>query len=588
MASTAVAVLLGLALAWSLARPAAEQPLATFSAPFQADQLPTSAFSFTADGSAVVYVGQAETGSGTQLWIRRWSDLRAEPIPGTEGAATFALSPDDREVAFAPLGGTLSVAPLNAGPGRALAGGTVGSVGAWTSDGYIYFGAVGAGIYRVDAALGDSPREVVTELSDGETIHSNMRLLPGERLAVLQVWHETDGTDAELWVLDLESHERRFLIRGSSPRYSLSGHLLFGSSDGTVFAAPIDVGRAELTAPAAPLVSGLVVRLPYGVLDYAVSANGTLLYRRGGVSGSEAELVWVTRAGNATPVDDGWRVQMGATIGYSWSLSPRGDRVILANTPGELWLKELPDGPVDRLPSVGDQRFPTWNPDGASITFVAGTSGDLTVWQRRADGSGQPEMLLDDERTLNFPRWSPDGSWVVLANMDTGDRVGTIDVLGFRPGIDTAAVPLVANGQFYESEPALSPDGRWLAYVSDESGRREVYVRPFPDVESGRFRVSTDGGTIAVWSRGGREIFYLGPDRSLIAAEVEPGATSFTVRERRALFTVGPEFLIEFDAFDVAPDDQRFLMARRVASAETPEFVLVQNYFQELRRLAPN
>jgi hypothetical protein len=166
---------------------------------------------------------------------------------------------------------------------------------------------------------------------------------------------------------------------------------------------------------------------------------------------------------------------------------------------------------------------------------------------------------------------------------------GSIDIASIAPG-DRTETPLVASPEFVEINQTISPDGRWLAYVTDESGQPEVYVRPFPNVEAGRVRVSTDGGDMAAWSRSGSELFYVDLDRGLVAADVDGRGASFAVRARRTLFTLGPELLLGVDGFDVSLDDQRFLMARRTDLGAAPQatFVLVQNWFSELRRLSPN
>jgi serine/threonine-protein kinase len=598
--STGLAAALALALGWSALRPTPEAPLATFANPFEEGQLPTNQLSFIAGGSAVVYVSQSESGEGTQLWVRRWSELSAAPISGTTGAITFVLSPDEREVAFTPLGGDLRVAPLDGGPARTLTSGAA-SVGGWDEDGWVYFGRPQGtgGLERVQATGGTSAAvEVMTELGEREFIHANIRLLPASRFALFQVWYAQNGSDAEIWALDLESHERRFLIAGSNPRFSPTGHLLFGTTDGVLYAAPIDVGRAELSGPATPLLEGLNVRPPFGAMDYNVAANGSLIYRLGSAAAAEAEFVWVDRDGETEPVDPGWTFNPVFNP-RSWSLSPDGTRIATVR-PSELgldvWIKQLPDGPFDRLTfDRGDEVFPAWSLDGRSILYSAGTvlsagPTNMDLWRRPADGTGAPELLLDIERPVVRGEWSPDGTRLVFitGTPQSADQ-GSIDIAYVRPG-ERAETPLVASPTFAEVDPAISPDGRWLAYVSDESGSPEVYVRPFPDVEAGRVRVSTDGGVVPAWSHSGFELFYLDLDDNMIAAEVDGRAATFSVRGRRTLFTVGAELLWGVDGFDVSLDDRRFLMARRTDIFGAPQatFVLVQNYFPELRRLSPN
>ena len=604
LATTASTLVLAVVLAWALLRPETPAPLARFSSPFEEGQRPLdfSFVDFTPDGSALVYQGPGESGQGTQLWIRRWVDLDATPIRGTEGAATFVLSPDGREVAFAvAAGGALRVAALDGGQSRPLVD-QVNSVWNWTSDGYVYFtqSVPPVVLARVLATGGGSEAvENVTELREGELAHAILGVLPGEKMGVFQVFYALSGEDAELWAIDLDTRERKFLTAGHTPRYASTGHLLFGTPDGVLMAAPIDPGSAELTGPPVPVVDGLGIPAAFGTANYAVSESGTLIYLAGGADAAAgiAELVWVTRSGEAAPVDPGWRFDPAVLgLAHGWRLSPDGARVALTmqvdgNT--DIWIKQLPDGPLERL-TFDDARevYPVWSPEGQFVTYVKDAAGgNYDAWRRRADGTGGPELLLDDERSLHQGRWSPEGEWMVFRAGAILAPRGERDIVGFRPGVDNAVIPLVATAEFAEQAPALSPDGRWLAYSSDETGRLEVYVRPFPNVDSTRVRVSTDGGQAPLWAHSGRELFFVDADRRLVAAEVETDS-GFRVLERETLFTLGPDYLLNeaTDFYDIAPDDQQFLMGRRggVASGADSRFILVQNFFEVLKERVGN
>jgi serine/threonine-protein kinase len=252
-------------------------------------------------------------------------------------------------------------------------------------------------------------------------------------------------------------------------------------------------------------------------------------------------------------------------------------------------MKHLPDGPFDRLTfEPGLEIFPAWSPNGADIIY---SEGGQSLWRRAADGTGAPELLLRASPAV-MARWSPDGTRVVFSS-SSGAPVdpGAIDILWFRPGVDSAATRLIGTPTFIETLPAISPDGRWIAYATNESGEQpEVYVRPFPNVDAGRVRVSTAGGDMPLWSRSGSELFFVDTQRNLVAAEVDGRATTFTVRARRTLFTIDSGIIFGADGFDISTDDQRFLMARRTDLTGAPQatFVLVQNWFPELRRLSPN
>ena len=410
------------------------------------------------------------------------------------------------------------------------------------------------------------------------------------------------GVEPEVWAIDLDTGERAFLTTGVSPRYASTGHLLFGTLDGVLMAAPIDPGTAELTGPAIPVAEDLALDPTIGV-SYAVSESGTLIYRAGGgaaADGGTLQAVWVTRSGDVEPVDPSSRFPSGGFGSVALRLSPDGARLALSlDVDGnqDIWIKQLPEGPLERL-TYDDvvETGPFWSPDGQFVTYVKNESGNYDVWRRRADGTGTPELLLDDERSLHQVRWSPDGEWMVFRTgaAGFGRPTGDLDIVGFRPGVDSATVPLVATADFTEQDPALSPDGRWLAYTSDETGRMEVYVRPFPNVESTRVQVSIDGGFSPLWSHSGNELFFADAlVGSLIAAQVET-SSGFRVLQRETLFALGTErFVVPgVNVYDVMPDDQRFLMAGPVLTASSSDgagrFILVQNFFDELRVLVGN
>ena len=529
------------------------------------------------------------------------ADLDATPIRGTEGAITFALSPDGREVAFSAFPGPLRVVALEGGPSRTLVD-MVNTLEDWAPDGTVYFQRSPPVFSLAAIGGGGEAVEILTDRLEREAFHALLTVLPGGKMGVFGVWYATTGEDAEVWAIDLDTHERKYLTPGHSPVYASSGHLLFATPDGVLMAAPIDPGTAELTGPAVPVAEGLAITAPFGVVFYAVSESGTLIYMAGGVDvgGGSFEPVWVTRSGDVEPVDPGWRVDRGV-VDFGWRLSADGTRLALSPMVDgnvDIWIKQLPDGPLERL-TFDDmvETDPFWSTDGQSVTYVkneSGNSGNYDVWRRRADGTGAPELLLDDERSLHQVRSSPDGEWMVFRTGGAArlPRTGESDIVGLRPGVDGTVTPLVANSDFAEQDPALSPDGRWLAYTSDETGRNEVYVRPFPNVDSTRVRVSTDGGFSPLWAHSGSKLFFVDVEEgNLIAAQVET-ASGFRVLQRETLFALGAgaarlRAAPGADFYDIAPDDQRFLMLRLALTvpggAGETRFILVQNFFEVLK-----
>ena len=430
--------------------------------------------------------------------------------------------------------------------------------------------------------------ESVTEVLEGELGHGRFIVLPGEKMGVFQVYHSRIVEDAEVWAIDLDTGETEFLTAGNTPSYASTGHLLFATPDGVLMAVPIDPGSAELTGPAVPVAEGLTIS-PLGYANYSVSESGTLIYLSGGAGDARGlEAVWVTRSGDAAPVDPGWRFSL--TLDFGLRLSPSGAQlafthVVEGNT--DIWIKQLPDGPLERLTFDDDvETNPGWTSDGQFVTYVGGQVGAYDAWRRRADGRGEAELLLDDERSLSQLRWSSDGEWMVFRAGAMEGPSGEHDIVGFRPGIDSVAIPLIATAQFSELDPALSPDGRWLAYTSDVTGRYEVYVSPFPNVDSTRVSVSTNGGLGPLWAHSGRELFFVDANQRLVAAEIET-TSGFTVLRSETLFALTEYFVVRgADFYDIAPDDQRFLMLRLsggLGGSQDTRFILVTNWFEELR-----
>ena len=578
VAFAAVAGVFALAFGWALLRPEPPLPVERFVAPFGYGQEPifsgTSGFNLSPDGSMLVYRGFPEGGGSQLLLVRRWEDVEPSPIRGTEAGTQPVVSPDGQEVAFV-VGGEVKVVSLQGGPVRTL---TTGASPNWGTDGYIYATA-STGIVRVPATGG--PPELVTEALDGINPAVG-NILPGGAGALL---HD----NGEVRALRLETGEMRALVPGIFPRYADSGHLVYIAPDGTLMAARFDPKAMELLGPPVAQLDG--------VAAFSISDTGKLFYSGGG-GAAVSEFVWVTRSGQATLVEAGWSfVSGGENIG--WSLSPDGTLVALreeTEAGRDIWVKQLPDGPLSRLTfDEGTDDRPRWAHDGESVTFLSNRSGSVDVWSQRADGTGEPQVLFDGGSLLGQGQafWSPDGEWLVLRTGGLGGVVGGRDVLALRPGVDSVPLPLLTE-EYDEKAPALSPDGRWLAYVSTETGSDEVFVRPFPDVDSGKTQVSTDGGIMPVWAHSGRELFYMDDSRVLVAVQVETDP-SFQVGAKEGLFTIplGYHTNDVSTLMDITPDDQQFLMARAYQGDAQEEgapspFILVQNFFEELKARVPN
>ena len=350
-----------------------------------------------------------------------------------------------------------------------------------------------------------------------------------------------------------------------------TGHLLYVRRDGVAMVAPFDLDDLEISGPAVPAFEDVHVNTVYGFAPLAVSASGSLVYARGAGVASENTIVRVSRAGDATPFDTTWHGDFN-----SFALSPDGRRLAVSARGANglnIWIKQLDRGPFTRLTFGGTDRRPLWSPDGRSVAFIHDSANSSAVYVRPADGGGQDQLLVRIDRQIQEAAWSRDPRTIVVRTDNAAAGVG--DLLAVRVGGDSAPVPLVAT-PLTELHPAVSPDGRWLAYASNQSGfTNEVYVRPFGDASGGRWQVSNGGGAQPVWAPNGRELFYLDGQARLMAAQVQSGPT-FEVGSVTPLFDARRFIRDDFhQSYGVTPDGRSFLFAmarqrrrrRRVASA---------------------
>jgi serine/threonine-protein kinase len=318
--------------------------------------------------------------------------------------------------------------------------------------------------------------------------------------------------------------------------------------------------------------------------DLDISPSGTLMY---GVQSRVAPdaLVWVARNGSTTELDSAWRA---AFVGAS--LSPDGSRIVaritasgspgVAGRPGfELWTKTLPGGSLTKLGIDSDGRHSaSWTRDGKAITYSNYWGTTRGIWSKPANGSSEAVRVYEPDREVVETLWSPDGEWLIMRTAT--DEPGGGDIIGIRPGVDRVATPLAATG-FSESSPSLSPDGRWMAYQSNESGQHEVYVVPFPNTGGAKRPISPSGGQEPLWSPRGNEIFYRTPAGDMVAVEVEVAPT-FTHGRTTTLFSASMFRRSATDhTYGMAPDGQRFVMVR--LGGGVARLIFVENWFETLK-----
>jgi serine/threonine-protein kinase len=582
VASTA-SVALAASLAALLFSPAAPAEVERFSLAPLSGQSTNYEFDISDDGRAIV-LSVAEAGV-SHLAIRRLGDLAATAIPGTERGVSPIMSPDGSEVAFI-VAGELHVTPITGGVVRSVTD-SVNCCVRWGTDGYLYYSNVRQGISRV-ASEGGSVETVTEVTPDAGEFHGYLVISPDPDVAVMTVW----GTPHRLEAVRLSSGERSVLSAGVRPYFTEEGFLVFATLEGQIMATRLDTKTLALDGPAVPLVDGVRVD---GDADpfYSVARNGTLLYWTGAsTAGNDGRVVRVDRTGQVTPVDPSWLFNPG-TPEVALALSPDGQRLavkITSDSGDDIWVKQLDDGPLSRLTfDDGVDRRPRWSPDGRNIMYNSDRlqgAGHYDLWTQPADGTGAPEVLLDLEGSILEVQITPDGSTFALRVGGLSNVFGVRDIVSLRAG-ETEPAPVAAE-PYDEKAVALSPDGRWAAYESTETGRDEIYVRPFPNAQEGKWQVSTLGGINPKWAHSGRELFYINGSGEMVAAEIRTTASTFEVTNRRALFQAsdrGLDGATNYASWDVDVDDQHFIMVQFGAgdpAASANEFVLVQNWITEL------
>jgi serine/threonine-protein kinase len=538
------------------------------------------------DGSFMVYTG-GDSLDG-RLWIKPRNSLTATSIPGTEGAYDPFISPDNREIGFFAdrNGRAMKIVTLAGGPPRSILQAPLGNSGAaWASDGYIYFDADRGGLQRVRPD--GSGRETIVPLDTTqlETGIAWPQVLPGGRTVIVRLRHANDlPTDFTIIAVRISNGERRTLARAVSARYA-AGRMLFVTADGTLQSAPFSESKLALKGPLSAVLDNVRIAGTYSGVDLDISDDGTLWYVAGQV-GAGTQLIWVDRDGTERPVDPNWR-EDGEIRGVS--LSPDGGAVALelsqvGSTGTDIWVKQLPAGPLSRLTTdpAPDSR-PMWSRDARFIDYISERAHPMAIYRQPADGSGVPTIVMTAKYDVTEATESPDGRWVVAKTSVASPGFG--DIVAMEADRDSMARPIIQSPAM-EASPALSPDGKWLAYVSTTSGMREVYVRPFPDVGSRVWPVSTDGGREPRWSHSGRELFFRSlSSQDMMVADIETTPT-FRASQPRPLFRTTALDGIDYVRYDVSPDDRHFLMVGRTDADERPQLIRIEQFAASLRRHA--
>jgi serine/threonine-protein kinase len=553
-----------------------------------------TALTWTPDGRALVFAGRR--GGAQQLYVRQLEG-EARPLANTQNAQVLAVSPDGKWVAFW-AGGAIKRIPLAGGVAAEVASGIAESPDGlvWDSRGGLYFGKRGEGIWTVPA---DGKPASVTTVGDAEFAHTLPSLLPGDRVLLYTVRkREWSWGDESVVAQPLPAGERRLILTDATDaRYvPATGHLLF-LRRGALWAVPFDADRLRVRGRAVPVLDGVAQALTAGnsaaisgAGQFAVSQTGTLAWVAGRVAGYlDQRLVTVDRRGQVTVLSPDVR-----SYGLGVRLSPDGRRLavsVLTLQERGIWVYDLARGTLAPLNRDGESSWPAWTTDGRRIAFSWLRDGRQLLAMQGVDDQSAAQVLAPG---LFWPSsWNTDGR--TLAGVGGGRNAGDVLIATRERG--NATVQPLGQTSLTEQHPAFSPDGRWLAYVSNASDSNAVYIRPYPGPGEVTL-ASPDRCSSPAWNPRGGELFFIG--RGSLAGRLVMMAVDIALGP--ALRVGPPRVLFEFDAlslqlnavgvraYDVAPDGQRFYGVQMVAPASPPAVThinLIQNWFEELKAQAP-
>jgi len=548
------------------------------------------------DGKVLAFSGVGGVGDNLALYVRRLDQLEAMRLPSTEGALNPFFSPDGKWIGFFSNGKLKKVA-VSGGPAVTLCDAPLGRGGSWGDDGRIVFTpatAPGTPLQRV-AAEGGTP-EKLFELAEGETSQRWPQVLPGSK-AVIYTSPTTPGNFANASIIAraLPNGSRKVLVKDAYyGRYVASGHLLFFREQ-TLFAAPFDADRLEVTGAAVPAIEGVRSNNGSGGGQFDVSGEGTIVYAAGATLADTAPIRWMERSGTLSVL---------RSTPSSWTnpaFSPDGNLLAIDiddGTQTDIWIYDWQRDTLSRRTfDKADDARPVWSPDGTRIAF-ASRRGDVpafNIYWQRADGTGDAERLTTSKNSQWPTSFHPNGRVLAFLEVPSG---GPSDVMmlpidgdekaGWKPGAPTAFL----KESFAESSAMFSPDGRWIAYISNEGGRNDIFVRPYPG-PGGKFQISSGAADDPSWSRTAPELFFLS------SADLRINVMPYRVEGNT--FVAGKPVPLNDTRIagrprspsrdlDVHPDGKRFVVAGSEGDAaqRLDKVVFVFNFFDELRRIAPS
>jgi serine/threonine-protein kinase len=595
LASVAMAAVIAGVAVWNLRQPT-PRPIERVVVPLAAEErlldLTYPVVALSPDGAQLAY----KTNRG--IYVRAMDSFEARLLPGTEAANDLFFSPDGQWLGFFASG--MKKVSVSGGAVLSLTNTSGNPRGAsWGPNDMIVFPPTSAGGLSQVPAAGGEP-QALTKLKEGEIGHRWPQFLPDGKSVLFAVQIGGNSDDWHIAAQRLDATEHQILIRGGTyARYVPTGHLVYYRA-GTIMAVPFDPVRLEVMGTPAPVIEGVTAATgASGAAQFSFSSLGSLAYVPGGSAGqTEMTLVWVDRKGAEQPLPAPPRAYDDPR------LSPDGQQVaLIEGSTNDVWVYDIPRATLARLTFEGTSDFPLWTPDGKRIVFVSTKAGVAGLYWKPADGSGPEERLTTSEVLPQPSSVSPDGKTLAFNEVrpNTGHDIWVLSLEGTpsraaesegdprQAGAEGRKPKLFLQAPFGQFAPMFSPDGRWLAYHSMESGRGEIYVQPFPG-PGGKWLISSEGGDAPVWARNGRELFYRNGEKMMVVdITTQPG---FRAGTPRMLFERSGyrNDMVRAD-FDVSPDGQRFLVLKakeQPQAAAATQIHVVLNWFEELKRRVPS
>ena len=519
----------------------------------------------------------------TQLYLREMDQLEATPIPGTKDASGPFFSPDGEWIGFF-SSGKLKKISLSGGTPQTLCDATLGRGACWGPDNNIIFTAApGTGLWRISANGGDAQIVTKLDIENDELTHRWPEILPGGKavLFTIRTSNNSSFDDASIALFSFKTGQQRILIEGGTQAsYAPTGHLVF-AREGALHAVPFDVERLKKTGPSIPILEHVIMDPATGAAHFSFSENGSLVYIQGDPWIAERKLFWSNRQGKIQPLSE-----------KSYPLqnpqhSPDGKKLALMieAASDDVWIYDIVRDNFTRLTyEAGSNVAPIWTPNSQRVTFSSNRAGPFNLFWKPADGSGIAEQLTASE-FVDFPNsWSPDAE-VLIYSQNHPTTGLDLWLLPFKEESNPRKFIVTPYNEFASK---FSPDGKWIAYVSDESGKNEVYVQQFPG-PGGKLQISKNGGSFPVWAPNGEELFYINGNK-MMAMEIST-APKFEASSPRQLFV--SEYLISganpsIPNYDISSDGYHFVMIRSEQEKAPTRLHVILNWFDELKRLVPS